>query len=125
MNGTCGMCRYWEVATYEKMDASAELSCGYCHRYPPSVPLTGVYDGPGAPLMQYPMVYAGEGACGEFKALGGSCACWSATLVDVDRRLYDIQVDLADKGAMAAIGAVLGTRYSKMGGAVHGDRSAN
>lgn len=40
----------------------------------------------------------------------GSCACWSASLIDEDRRLYDIQVDLADEDAMAAIGSILGRK---------------
>lgn len=51
-----------------------------------------------------------------------SCACWSASLIDEDRRLYDIQVDLADEDAMAAIGSILGR---KTGGDAHGDRSAD
>lgn len=52
----------------------------------------------------------------------GSCACWSASLIDEDRRLYDIQVDLADEDAMAAIGSILGR---KTGGDAHGNRSAD
>lgn len=52
----------------------------------------------------------------------GSCACWSASLIDEDRRLYDIQVDLADEDAMAAIGSILGR---KTGGEAHGNRSAD
>lgn len=52
----------------------------------------------------------------------GSCACWSASLIDEDRRLYDIQIDLADEDAMAAIGSILGR---KTGGDAHGNRSAD
>ena len=52
----------------------------------------------------------------------GSCACWSASLIDEDRRLYDIQVDLADEDAMAAIGSILGR---KTGGDAHGNGSAD
>ena len=52
----------------------------------------------------------------------GSCACWSASLIDEDRRLYDIQIDLADEDAMAAIGSILGM---KTGGDAHGNRSAD
>ena len=52
----------------------------------------------------------------------GSCACWSASLIDEDRRLYDIQIDLADEDAMAAIGSILG---KKTGGDAHGHRSAD
>ena len=52
----------------------------------------------------------------------GSCACWSASLIDEDRRLYDIQVDLADEDAMAAIGSILG---KKTGGEAHGNGSAD
>ena len=52
----------------------------------------------------------------------GSCACWSASLIDEDRRLYDIQIDLADEDAMAAIGSILGR---KTGGDAHGHRSAD
>lgn len=52
----------------------------------------------------------------------GSCSCWSASLIDEDRRLYDIQIDLADEDAMAAIGSILGR---KTGGDAHGNRSAN
>lgn len=52
----------------------------------------------------------------------GSCACWSASLIDEDRRIYDIQIDLADEDAMAAIGSILGR---KTGGDAHGHRSAD
>lgn len=52
----------------------------------------------------------------------GSCACWSASLIDEDRRLYDIQIDLADEDAMAAIGSILGRNT---GGDAHGNRSAD
>lgn len=52
----------------------------------------------------------------------GSCACWSASLIDEDRRLYDIQIDLVDEDAMAAIGSILGR---KTGGDAHGNRSAD
>lgn len=52
----------------------------------------------------------------------GRCACWSASLIDEDRRLYDIQIDLADEDAMAAIGSIIGR---KTGGEVHGNRSAD
>lgn len=52
----------------------------------------------------------------------GSCACWSASLIDEDRRLYDIQIDLADEDAMAAICSILGR---KTGGDAHGNRSAD
>lgn len=52
----------------------------------------------------------------------GSCACWSASLIDEDRRLYDIQVDLADEDAMAAICSILGR---KTGGDAHGNGSAD
>lgn len=52
----------------------------------------------------------------------GSCACWSASPIDEDRRLYDVQIDLADEDAMAAIGSILGKRT---GGDAHGNRSAD
>lgn len=52
----------------------------------------------------------------------GSCACRSASLIDEDRRLYDIQIDLADEDAMAAIGSIPGR---KTGGDAHGNRSAD
>ena len=52
----------------------------------------------------------------------GSCACCSASLIDEDRRLYDIQIDLADEESMAAIGSILGR---KTGGDAHGNGSAD
>lgn len=61
------------------------------------------------------------GMAGDSRELG-SCACWSASLIDEDRRLYDIQVDLADEYAMAAIGSILG---KKAGGEAHGNGSAD
>ena len=71
----CANCRWWEVSEkqFEEYRCLAE---GWCHRYPPSVPLTSHINDTGIPSlveprfetmsMGYPVTFAEEW-CGEFK----------------------------------------------------------
>lgn len=66
---TCCDCRWWSVAEYEH-GPTAELTCGYCRRFPPYCEIVNDDDGHGQRLMGHPLCYAGDDICGEFAPRG-------------------------------------------------------
>lgn len=58
----CATCQYWEQHDCEEV---SELTHGYCHRFPPAIPIVGetIED---AQLVWYPTTFAFDW-CGEHK----------------------------------------------------------